>query len=73
MRLFGPLQPIEVPRPPFSFTTTSLFRIDVRSFMELGSVRSLYDLTCENINQDISLAFKSVYYFTFPGCYLKTS
>lgn len=27
MRLLGPLQPMLVPRPPFSFTTTSLFRL----------------------------------------------
>lgn len=27
IRLLGPLQPMLVPRPPFSFTTTSLFRL----------------------------------------------
>lgn len=27
MRLLGPLQPMLVPRPPLSFTTTSLFRL----------------------------------------------
>ena len=32
----GPLQPIEVPRPPFSFTTTNLFSIDLISSSDAG-------------------------------------
>lgn len=32
IRLLGPLQPILVPRPPFSFTTTSLLRLSATLF-----------------------------------------
>lgn len=41
----GPWQPMEVPRPPLSFTTTSLFRSSLVRFFS-GCVSSLYLITC---------------------------
>lgn len=45
----GPLHPIEVPSPPFSFTTTSLFR-RARISPDPASTSSSYPRTCERKN-----------------------
>lgn len=55
--LFGPWHPIEVPKPPFSFTTTSLFNIARISSLFVGSCRLLYSLTAPS--GSFSIRFQS--------------
>lgn len=57
MTLFGPWQPIDVPNPPFSLTTTSLFNISrIWSLLD-GAWRLLYCLTASSGN--FSIRFQS--------------
>ena len=76
MRDLGPVQPMLVPRPPFSFSTTSLLSMFLMTSGAVSVVRSLYGFTCHiqfslgyhcyglDIRHPILSVLRSLYGFT---------